>query len=431
MAFALLRRFFSSRPSIRRQARLTSLRSYRPLAERLEDRLVPSTLRVDDDRAQYPNAPYTTISEAVAAAQPGDTIRVYPGTYHESVTVPITLKFVAENHKGAVIVDPAALGAGFNVQANRVSISGFTVQDAQGNAGISLSRSFSGYDIERNILRDNTIGIYLNSNGARTSVVSHNFFLHNNAAGAASGNGIYSDQGVSNVRIEGNFFTGQENAAMIFVGNGAAEQDQFNLRIKGNYLSHDAPLIFVNMHNSQIRDNVSIGSIGSGIFFGGGVHNVQVISNTLVNGAFTGINLRTDPVDYPVTAPNSANLIKDNRIRGFGDSGIRLREGAFGNVVEDNRVSGNGTAGDPTTGDGISLEDAQNNRIRHNRVENNRRDGIRVDADSAGNLIDHNRLRNNGEFDADDESIGSGTAGTANTWKHNKGKTQNRPGLLS
>src|SRR5207249_6414826 len=42
---------------------------------------------VDDDRQQCPNADYTSINAAIAAASTGDTIRVCPGLYNETVVV--------------------------------------------------------------------------------------------------------------------------------------------------------------------------------------------------------------------------------------------------------------------------------------------------------------------------------------------------------
>src|SRR5207244_2566946 len=47
----------------------------------------PRTLVVDDDRQQCPNAAYTSISAAIAAASPGDNIRVCAGLYNETVVV--------------------------------------------------------------------------------------------------------------------------------------------------------------------------------------------------------------------------------------------------------------------------------------------------------------------------------------------------------
>jgi len=78
----LLRSFRNSK-----QRKALKRRSRRLSIDALEDRRLLATLFVDDDMAQNHHAQYTTISAAVAAAQPGDTIRVSPGTYDESVTV--------------------------------------------------------------------------------------------------------------------------------------------------------------------------------------------------------------------------------------------------------------------------------------------------------------------------------------------------------
>ena len=67
-----------------------------------------------------------------------------------------------------------------------------------------------------------------------------------------------------------------------------------------------------------------------------------------------------------------------------------IAHSTMGNLVVGNRVTGNGTNNDPTTGDGISLENADNNVIRNNFAADNRRDGIRVDAASTGNRIEGN-----------------------------------------
>jgi parallel beta-helix repeat protein len=429
-------------PTIRRLVggRRKSLRTAPPLSLRLqvlEDRSVPSVLTVANNPTLCPNAQYSTINAAVAAAHPCDTIEVCAGTYNESVTVNKTLTIEGETHEGAVIVDPGAQGSGFNVQANDVKIEGFTVQDAVGNPGISLSRSFSGYVIEDNVLQNNTFGLYLNSNGADRTVIRDNTFMANEAAGPASGNGIYSDQGVSNAVIEDNRFTPDPNAnaAIIFVGNGTPSQAQHDLTIRHNTIDHNGAIILANVSDSTISHNLSVGSDSSGVFFGGNVTGVVVSHNTLRDGNFSGINLLTDPTTFAgATGPNTNNRIVHNDISGFGDSGIRLRDGAADNLIADNTIIHNGFAQDPTlgseTGDGITLEDAQHNTISNNRVESNRRDGIHVEAPSAQNRIEKNHLEDNGRFDAYDATAGSGTAGTANTWKGNFGDTENRPGLL-
>jgi hypothetical protein len=57
-------------------------------------------------------------------------------------------------------------------------------------------------------------------------------------------------------------------------------------------------------------------------------------------------------------------------------------------------------------------------------------DGILVDSMSRLNAFLGNRLRNNGNLDAEDLSSGFGTAGTANFWFGNQGKTDNKGGRL-
>src|SRR5437667_1443114 len=46
-----------------------------------------ATLFVDDDGQQCPQAKYSSIGAAIAAADPGDKIKVCPGLYNETVVV--------------------------------------------------------------------------------------------------------------------------------------------------------------------------------------------------------------------------------------------------------------------------------------------------------------------------------------------------------
>jgi parallel beta-helix repeat protein len=450
-------------------------RQRRPLMiDMLEDRRLLATLYVDDDHAQMPNAGFTSIQAAVNAAHAGDTIRVLPGTYNESVTVDKQLTILGSqsdvkqegkqdngkgndehdnngrgpnNHKNphanktpqpSIVEIPAGGTAGFNLTANDIVIRGFTIQDSDANGnnavGVNTSRQTSGDVISNNIIQDTVFGIYLNTNGAHTTTVQNNLIRNNNNPGAASGNGIYSDQGASNVVIAHNMFTGQTNASIIFVGGPDAATSQSNITVTDNSMINDAPMIFVNTTGLQITKNVSTNSVGSGIFFGGGVSNAVVQNNTLTNGAFTGINLRTNTFGNAPT-PNNNIQIVGNTISGFGDDGIRLSAGANNILVSKNKITGNHN-------DGIALEgelDTNNNlvngphdnRIEQNTLQKNAHDGIFADASAVNNLFSKNEAKGNGLYDYEDQSHGTGTAGTANTWTKNKGKTASPPGLIA
>jgi parallel beta-helix repeat protein len=449
-----------SRPTTRRSLRRAT---FKPLVEQMESRRLLATAQVDDNFATDDpvHHRFTTIQAAVNASHAGDTIRVKPGTYNESVTVDKRLTIVAEheaahdgrttknNSKGAAIVEiPAGGSYGFNLTANDIVIRGFQIQDSDDNGnpagadGIVTPGTTSGDQILNNLITGTTMGVYLNSSGAQRTIVKGNAFDSNNQAGAAAGNGIYSDQGLSNTQIVKNTFAGQENASIILVG--AA---QSNVLIRDNGMTDDAPLIVANLTHSEISHNTMVHPNGSGIFLAGGSSDVTIKDNKLTGGAdtFTGINLRFDPADYPVTTPNSNIRIQNNVVTGFGDAGIRLREGTNHVTVQNNRVQHNGTEGGGlggitvedsdnnivqnndasfNNGDGILLLNSDHNLVQNNTAKSNTGDGIHLSGTSAGNTVTKNTAQKNGGFDLHDD-----TGGTANTWTKNKAGTRNPPTL--
>jgi pectin methylesterase-like acyl-CoA thioesterase len=97
----------------------------------------PATRKVGNP-ATCKGATYPTINAAVAAANPGDTIKVCPGTYTENVAVNKPLKFLGakagkdgRNRKASAkeSVVKNSSGAGFTLTgaANNVTIDGFTI----------------------------------------------------------------------------------------------------------------------------------------------------------------------------------------------------------------------------------------------------------------------------------------------------------------
>src|SRR5919204_3821533 len=116
-----------------------------------------TTLIVDDDHMQCPNATFTRINDAVAAALPGYTIKVCPGIYTENVIVDKQLTFLGQTQASdgrcanpitpdrkhdSIVQYPNAPGtganggsAGFSVQASGVVIDGFIVEPLTGTGG--------------------------------------------------------------------------------------------------------------------------------------------------------------------------------------------------------------------------------------------------------------------------------------------------------
>src|SRR3954468_10102609 len=123
--------------------------------ESLESRqLLSATLTVDDTAGT--GAQFSTIQAAVNAASPGDTIKVAPGVYNETVTVDKSLNIIGAqaNHSGATRSVPAiqesvvtGAGVSFVLNTDNVVVNGFTIQGATGAAGITTSATHGGYVI--------------------------------------------------------------------------------------------------------------------------------------------------------------------------------------------------------------------------------------------------------------------------------------------
>jgi parallel beta-helix repeat protein len=136
-------------------------------------------------------------------------------------------------------------------------------------------------------------------------------------------------------------------------------------------------------------------------------------------------------------------------------NGVQVSRGAGANV-DSNKVSQNHFGGDPNAGsgagillyqtgsgrvdvsnnetsandDGIVLNDADRQSIEDNYSHDNVLfDGIFVDQDSTRNVLQDNTALRNAALDCEDQSTGSGTAGTANSWKNDTGVTQDPQGI--
>jgi nitrous oxidase accessory protein NosD len=98
-----------------------------------------------------------SIQAAVNAAATGDTVRVWPGRYHESVTISKSLSLIAE---GPVIIDARGLPNGIFVDGTRTPLSGvvvkgFTIRNANFEGILLMNTTYAtlaGNDVRRNDL---------------------------------------------------------------------------------------------------------------------------------------------------------------------------------------------------------------------------------------------------------------------------------------
>jgi parallel beta-helix repeat protein len=186
-----------------------------------------------------------------------------------------------------------------------------------------------------------------------------------------------------------------------------------------------------DVNHNTISDNEFLAAAATGAPAATGILLFQsgevTIDHNMLSSNDVGIYVFDVGSFFDVPVIGSAE-IDHNQVTGSTYDGILLYLTA-GADINHNTTDGNGSGG---FGDGgIVLFSSQNNTIDHNESSNNNGVGIGVvDQASTGNTFDHNQMSGNA-LDAADGSLGTGTAGTGNTWTKNQGTTSNRPGLFS
>lgn len=266
---------------------------------------VSVTIRVPQD--------YASIQEALDAASQGSLIIVGEGVYRESLLINKGLTLNGEN-RNTTIIDGSGLGSGLRIEANDVSISGFTVCNCSYRlpsgewfpvSGIHVLQSRC--TITHNIVANCNTGIYLV--GSSDSVIKENIVINNTRSGISIGsqchdniidsNAVVNNGGVG-IGIHSTTFSNN-----IIIGNSVVNHEEGILVVRSdcNIFSRNsiARSGWVGIHlncanNTTIIEN-SIRSNGfgeavyyflkqfaSGIFMEGS-HNNTIYHNSFVNNS--------------------------------------------------------------------------------------------------------------------------------------------------
>lgn len=420
MARFLLQRLFTNQ---KRSAQRQRSRSQPRLClEVLENRLVPTTLHVGSCPGEF-----TTIQAAVNAAHSNDTIRVDPGVYTGQVVINNNghardnLKLEGSGPNCTFIKAPSLSSmTGHHAiveveNSQNVAIKNFTIE---GPSGAASSGQFYGVRVDNGsaIIVSNHITKIEDTpfDGAQEGVA----ILVGNATDGTTGGAIISHNLIDNYQKDG-----------IEVDNTGSSAE-----IDHNAIIGKGPTAVIAQNGIQISRGATADV--SHNFIAGNVYTPQTVLATGILLYQAG----TVSVDHNTLSHNDIGIydlgshdnvvIAHNKVTRNTVNGITLVS-TSGARIDHNTTNNNGSSNSAFLGGGIALFLSTNNTIDQNKSDNNNGDGIFVDSGSTGNTFTQNQLKGNTRFDAEDQSTGTGTAGTGNTWTKNHGQTSDPSGLVS
>ncbi|MFN8543877.1 MAG: right-handed parallel beta-helix repeat-containing protein [Candidatus Binatia bacterium] len=374
-----------------------------------------TVLKVDDDGVQCRTAGYTTIQAAVAAAAPGDSIKICPGTYTGQVTVDKALKIKGRAPKvktcntlaapdptlHSIYEAPTATGLagiGIDVFADNVTIQGLVVTHA-GEAGIRTDSAYAAFTLKSSVFVENANGLYFHSRGGARSLVKANCFRKSGLAG------IRTRYGLADATISKNLFFETADAAAIIIDQEPGSTNE-RLDVSHNQSTGDSTFaVILGTVDSVFSKNTVDATVGTAIFVAGNNVNLAITGNTVTNAGTRAIRFNTE---FFGGSASTGVLVSKNTIEKAGLHGIAVDSGAgesslVASTIEKNAVMDSGQSG---AGDGIRIEDPT------------------ASGANGGNTIRQNTIAGSFNHDCHDATSGGGTAGTANTWSGETATTQ-------
>jgi hypothetical protein len=339
-------------------------------------------LQVSNNAVECPQAHYDTIQKGVDAAGPGDTVAVCPGTYSEQVNVP--------KGKDGLVLE--------STKPQQATIQ-FPMQTKASNALVRVNGA-KGVTV-----RDFTItGPYYDTG---CSPQPHSGLRVDGGGQAA----VYGNH-ITKIQDAISLFAGCQDGIAVQVGRKAEQQT-------------GSAAIVRNTIDGYQKNGPTIDNAGS---------NAMVAANQINGGGPTQTIARNGiQISRGAKAGVFANSVYGNSYQGMGSSqpgdandsvdstGMLLYQAGSGVRIGDNSVFKNDL--------GIDAADSEASWVANNMTHDNLFDGIRSESDAKNNVFAGNRSNNDGRHDCHDASTGNGTAGTANRWDNDQGKTSDPSGI--
>jgi nitrous oxidase accessory protein len=266
---------------------------------------------------------YTTIQSAIDAADSGDTIFVFNGTYLENVIVNKTIDLFGED-KNITIIDGDFKAVVIDIQANNVTIKDFSIMNCS-NEEFSVVQI---KDCENIKVKENIISVGQSKGNSRSK-------------------GIFI-QGSINCLIQDNiiFAIGYNSATGIEM----RVTDSINNIVSNEIYGYSTGLDAISSNNTFLKNNIHHNGLGFFIFKG---KDNEIINNTITD------NEKGMSINFCEGTIVSGNIVSMNK----PDGGI-IFSGSNYNIIVDNHISENQF-------DGLDLLLSYGNEVLRNNFINN------------------------------------------------------------
>jgi len=284
------------------------------------------TITVDDDGG----VDYTRIQDAIDNATEGDSIRVFEGTYNESIKINVSVTLIGIGSEHTII------NAGYHttnnlivieITADGVTIQGFTVRHSSmnwDNVGIHLNS-------DNNVLNDNNITV--NDIGLLV-VSSEGNHIENNTIMRNLDCGLHLTDNCDNNIIKGNYFSNNSGNAIKFDKNCTNNTIEENVCTNTDYgfsTSDPATSILISESNGNRLNNNSLSEDFIGIVLRESDETIIEDNNFSMNRKYAIYSIASRRLRV------SRNVMNETGIRLNGDD---LEDWDTHIIDETNRVNG-------------------------------------------------------------------------------------------
>jgi len=376
---------------------------------------------IDDDAIDDPsNFTWNTINKGLKNAEPGDTIKIYNGTYVEQITIDIknlellgqSCDFFGDDENGAIVQGLGNQDV-ITIKSTGITVDGLTIQqNGIEKSGINIESDFS--IIKNNIIRMCGCGISLIDvdyisitnnhiiNFSKTAIQLINCNEMTVSNNHIKGFGIYGDFGIqceksTNVLIDYNKIFTDKSGTGIELFHLSKQNSIINNQIENNT---EGIKLWWSANDNKITDNIIRNSTDDGLFIDltSSVQssNLKITNNRIFNSDDYGMylfHIRDGSIEYNVIE-NSGNdgiycewsnysMFLDNKLFNNDDGIVQVK--CTGNTFQDNNLSNND--------EGIYISSSKNTKILNNEFWKNT-NAIMVE-DSTFSKIIGNNLTNN------------------------------------